>query len=57
MLRLFGHFIPLKMLALLILEMAVLGGTVYYLLSTGVHSRSFSRICEDNSASFRSCSP
>jgi sugar transferase (PEP-CTERM system associated) len=38
MLRLFGHFIPLKMLALLILEMAVLGGTVYYLLSTGVHS-------------------
>jgi sugar transferase (PEP-CTERM system associated) len=38
MLRLFGHFIPLKMLALLILEMAVLGGSVYYLLSTGVHS-------------------
>src|ERR1700744_6592197 len=38
MLRLFGHFIPIKMLALLILEMAVLGGTVYYLLSTGVHS-------------------
>ena len=32
MLRLFGHFIPIKMLALLILEM------VYYLLSTGVHS-------------------
>jgi sugar transferase (PEP-CTERM system associated) len=26
------------MLALLILEMAVLGGTVYYLLSTGIHS-------------------
>lgn len=38
MLKLFGHFIPIKMLGLLILEMAVLGGTVYYLLSTGVHS-------------------
>lgn len=38
MLRLFGHFIPIKMLGLLILEMAVLGGTVYYLLSAGVHS-------------------
>ena len=38
MLRLFGHFIQIKMLGLLILEMAVLGGTVYYLLSTGIHS-------------------
>ncbi len=38
MLRLFGHFIPIKMLALLILEMAVLAGSVYYLLSTGIHS-------------------
>ncbi len=38
MLRIFGHFIPIKMLALLILEMAVLGGSVYYLLSTGIHS-------------------
>ena len=38
MLRLFGHFIPIKMLVLLILEMVVLGGTVYYLLSTGIHS-------------------
>jgi sugar transferase (PEP-CTERM system associated) len=38
MLRLFGHFIQIKMLALLILEMAVLGGVVYYLLSAGIHS-------------------
>ena len=38
MLRLFGHFIHIKMLALLILEMAVLGGAVYYLLSAGIHS-------------------
>lgn len=38
MLRVFGHFIPVKMLGLLILEMAVLGAAVYYLLSTGVHS-------------------
>jgi len=38
MLRLFGHFIPVKMLVLLILEMAVLGGSVYYLLSAGIHS-------------------
>src|ERR1700744_1793755 len=38
MLKIFGHCIPIKMLVLLILEMAVLGGTVYYLLSTGVHS-------------------
>jgi sugar transferase (PEP-CTERM system associated) len=38
MLRLFGHFIPLKMLTLLILEMAVLAATVYYLLSAGIHS-------------------
>jgi sugar transferase (PEP-CTERM system associated) len=38
MLRLFGHFIQIKMLALLILEMAVLGGAVYYLLSAGIHS-------------------
>jgi sugar transferase (PEP-CTERM system associated) len=38
MFRLFGHFIPVKMLTLLILEMAVLGSAVYYLLSTGIHS-------------------
>jgi len=38
MLRLFGHFIQIKMLTLLILEMAVLGGAVYYLLSAGIHS-------------------
>jgi len=38
MLRLFGHFIPIKMLGLLILEMAVLGASVYYLLTTGIHS-------------------
>src|SRR6201994_4581431 len=38
MLRLFGHFIHIKMLTLLILEMAVLGGAVYYLLSAGIHS-------------------
>jgi sugar transferase (PEP-CTERM system associated) len=38
MFRVFGHFIPIKMLTLLILEMAVLGATVYYLLSTGIHS-------------------
>jgi len=38
MLRLFGHFIHIKMLALLILEMAVVGGAVYYLLSAGIHS-------------------
>ena len=38
MLKLFGHFIQVKMLVLLILEMAVIGGTVYYLLSTGIHS-------------------
>jgi sugar transferase (PEP-CTERM system associated) len=38
MLRLFGHFIPVKMLTLLILEMAVLAAVVYYLLSAGVHS-------------------
>jgi sugar transferase (PEP-CTERM system associated) len=38
MYRVFGHFIPVKMLTLLILEMAVLGATVYYLLSAGIHS-------------------
>ena len=38
MLRLFGHFVPIKMLTLLILEMAVLGAAVYYLLSAGIHS-------------------
>ncbi len=38
MLRLFGHFIQIKMLVLLILEMAVLGASVYFLLSTGIHS-------------------
>jgi sugar transferase (PEP-CTERM system associated) len=38
MLKIFGHFIQVKMLALLILEMAVLGAAVYYLLSSGIHS-------------------
>src|SRR6266567_3759861 len=38
MLRLFGHFVPLKMLALGLLEVLVLSGSVYYLLSTGIHS-------------------
>jgi sugar transferase (PEP-CTERM system associated) len=38
MLRVFGHFVPVKMLSLLILEMLVLGASLYYLLSTGVHS-------------------
>jgi sugar transferase (PEP-CTERM system associated) len=38
MLKIFGHFIPIKMLVLLVLEMAVLGAVVYYLLSTGIHS-------------------
>jgi sugar transferase (PEP-CTERM system associated) len=38
MLKLFGHFVPARMLGLMLLEMAVLGATLYYLLSTGVHS-------------------
>jgi len=38
MLRLFGHFVPIKMLALGVLEVLVLGASVYYLLSTGIHS-------------------
>lgn len=38
MLRLFGHFVPIKMLALGLLEVLVLGASVYYLLSTGIHS-------------------
>ncbi len=38
MLKVFGHFVPVKMLSLLILEMLVLGSSLYYLLSTGVHS-------------------
>ena len=38
MLRLFGHFVPIKMVALGFLEVLVLGASVYYLLSAGVHS-------------------
>jgi sugar transferase (PEP-CTERM system associated) len=38
MLRLFGHFVPVKMLALGVLELLVLGASLYYLLSTGIHS-------------------
>jgi sugar transferase (PEP-CTERM system associated) len=38
MLRLFGHFVPIKMLALGLLELLVLGASLYYLLSTGIHS-------------------
>ena len=38
MLRVFGHFVPVKMLALGILEVLVLGFAVYYLLTTGVNS-------------------
>ena len=38
MLRVFGHFVPVKMLALGILELLVLGGSVFLLLSAGVHS-------------------
>jgi sugar transferase (PEP-CTERM system associated) len=38
MLKLFGHFVPARMLGLLLLEMAVLGASLYYLLSAGIHS-------------------
>jgi sugar transferase (PEP-CTERM system associated) len=38
MFRLFGHFVPARMLVLLILETAVLGASLYYVLSSGVHS-------------------
>src|ERR1700744_1617107 len=38
MLRFFGHFFLIKMFRPLVLEMFVLGGAVYFLLSAGIHS-------------------